>query len=83
MALWVQHYLSKEGKWGKMELQRWDKFLDWLSEAGLLTSKVQSRQPESSSTSSLMGLLKGDVGERIPRGSVQASAMFSNAYLPA
>ena len=64
-----------------MDTARWDKFLDWLSEAGLLTTKVQSRHAESSTTSSLMGLLKGDVGDRIPRTSVKASELFTNSYL--
>ncbi|KAK9838417.1 hypothetical protein WJX84_005158 [Apatococcus fuscideae] len=76
-----KHYLSKDGSWGAMDTARWDKFLDWLSEAGLLTTKVQSRHAESSTTSSLMGLLKGDVGDRIPRTSVKASELFTNSYL--
>jgi hypothetical protein len=65
-----------------METGRWDAFLDWLSEAGLLTSKVQSRGPASEVATSLDGLRAGDVGEPIPRGSVRSADMFTNELLP-
>lgn len=29
-----------------MEAERWDAFLDWLSENGLLTTAVQSREKQ-------------------------------------
>lgn len=60
----------------------WDRFLDWLSTTGLLTTKVQSRGPAAASTSTLDGLRQGDVGEQIPRESVDAAAMFTNELLP-
>ena len=66
-----------------MEACRWEAFLDWLSEAGLLTAKMQSRTPsEAAGTTSLDGLRAGDVGEAIPRASISADSLFTNALLP-
>ena len=81
------HFLDSEGRWGWQELAVWDRFLDWLSESGLLTTKVQSRgantitTPDVASTT-LEGLRSGDVGEVIPRDSVKAKEMFTNDFLP-
>lgn len=74
--------LNGDGKWGHMEADRWDKFLDWLSEQGLLTTKVQSRGGASDDTASLDGLRGGDAGEPIPRNSVKAETLFTNEFLP-
>ena len=35
--------LLEGGRWGCMDGGRWDGFLDWLADNGLLTSKMQSR----------------------------------------
>jgi hypothetical protein len=70
------------GAWGVMDLSIWEKFLDWLSEAGLLTSKAQSRS-EGPHTSSLDGMRSGDAGEVLPRDAVAAADLATNAYLPA
>eukprot|EP00959_Pyramimonas_sp_CCMP1952_P091511 1915860-Pyramimonas_sp.AAC.1 len=44
-------YLDAEGKWGRMEAARWDMYLDWLSEEGLLTTFTQSRTPREGARS--------------------------------
>lgn len=92
-----QHYLNpKSNTWGVMEISQWSAFLDWLSREGLLTSKVQSRlaaaaAPEevnaaaaaaAGQLSSLDGLRSGDVGDVIPRDSMNAADLATNAYLP-
>lgn len=59
-----------------MDPARWESFLDWLSGAGLLTTKVQSRAPKEGLSTSLDGLRAGDVGEVIPREAVSASDMM-------
>ena len=76
--------LNTDGRWGVMEQSRWDAFLDWLSENQLLTTHVQSRNSssdKSAGTTSLDGLRGGDAGDVIPRDSVHATAMFTNAFL--
>lgn len=91
-----QHYLNPKTKtWGIMDMDKWDKFLDWLSKEGLLTTKVQSRLAAAATaedvaaetaakdgTTSLDGLRSGDVGEIIPRSSIVAAALATNALLP-
>lgn len=74
--------LNTSGTWGVMEASKWNAFLDWLSENGLLTSKIQSRGEAGEETSSLDGLRQGDVGEKIPRDTVKSSMLFTNDYLP-
>lgn len=64
-----------------MDAERWSKFLDWLSESGLLTSKVQSRDGVGSAAS-LDALRAGDVGELISRDSIDAQSLFTNDLLP-
>lgn len=72
--------LSNE-TWGKMDLKRWNVFLDWLSEAGLLTEKIQSRTPEAAEhLASLDDLRQGNAGAPIPRESVQAEKLFTNEF---
>lgn len=66
----------------QQELGTWEKFLDWLSESGLLTSKVQSRGSPDVACTSLDGLRQGDVGAAVARGSVNAALMFTNDLLP-
>ncbi|WIA16955.1 hypothetical protein OEZ85_013874 [Tetradesmus obliquus] len=70
------------GMWGVMDLSVWEKFLDWLSDEGLLTSKAQSRS-EGEHSSSLDGMRSGDAGQRLPRDAVAAADLATNAYLPA
>lgn len=78
-----QQYLNpSSGSWGVMDVGVWSKFLDWLSDSGLLTGKVQSRQAGRPHTSSLEELRAGDVGEAIARESVNAADLATNAYLP-
>jgi ABC-type nitrate/sulfonate/bicarbonate transport system substrate-binding protein len=74
--------LNAENKWGRMETDRWNAFLDWLSTNELLTTKVQTRGEAGADTTSLDGLRSGDVGDVIPRESVQAENLFSNEFLP-
>lgn len=62
---------------------RWDAFLDWLADSGLLTAKMQSRTPSAAAgTTSLDGLRGGDVGEAIARSSISAASLFTNSLLP-
>jgi ABC-type nitrate/sulfonate/bicarbonate transport system substrate-binding protein len=75
--------LDAAGRWGSMRAERWDAFLDWLSKAGLLTTKVQSRGAPDAGAASLDALRAGDAGERIPREAVDAAALFTNNFLPA
>ena len=66
-----------------MSGERWTKFLDWLSESGLLTSKVASRAAaDDGSAASLDALRAGDAGKAIPRDSIDAHSLFTNALLP-
>ena len=66
----------------QQELAVWEKFLDWLSESGLLTTKVQSRGSPDIACTSLDGLRQGDVGTAVARDSVNAALMFTNDLLP-
>lgn len=76
------YFVSKTtGKFGTMDEARWSGFLDWLSEAGLLTTKIQSRAAPSDTTATLDGLRAGDVGDRIPRDTVPAADLFTNSFL--
>jgi hypothetical protein len=68
----------------RMDIGLWSKFLDWLSESGLLTTKAQSREAadtDSSSFASLDGMRQGDAGEQIPRDSIIADNLATNQYL--
>ena len=42
---YAQHYCSASGRWGYMEPQRWQTFLQWLHDSGLLTTAAPSRNP--------------------------------------
>ena len=79
-AYLMQHFLDKQKQWGRQEKARWDGFLDWLSDKGLLTTKVQSRT--SVDGASLDDLRQGKSGEQVPRDSLPADRLFTNAYLP-
>jgi ABC-type nitrate/sulfonate/bicarbonate transport system substrate-binding protein len=75
--------LDGAGRWGSMDAARWDIFLDWLSSKGLLTTKVQSREPVEGISTTLDALRSGGgCGEPVPRSSVLASALFTNDFLP-
>lgn len=80
-----QHLLDASGHWGTMDLAKWDAFLDFLSDTGLLTTKVQSRQAAEAGdvAASLDGLRAGDVGEALPRNSISAAQLATNEYLAA
>ena len=67
--------------WGKMELQRWNTFLDWLSDAGLLTQHVQSRTIDGDTFVSLDDLRQGNAGALIPRSDIDARNLFTNDFL--
>jgi ABC-type nitrate/sulfonate/bicarbonate transport system substrate-binding protein len=69
-------------KWGHMETDRWNAFLDWLSSNNLLTTKVQTRGDAGADTTSLDGLRSGDVGDVVPRESVNAENLYTNEFLP-
>ena len=78
----LQNYLDKDGRWGTMEAPRWEAFLDWLSEKGLLTSAMPSRSPVEGESASLDELRQGKAGERIPREAVKSESLFTNGFLP-
>jgi hypothetical protein len=40
MLCYVQSILDADRRWGVMEDARWRTFLRWLSDSGLLTTKV-------------------------------------------
>ncbi len=48
----LQNLLDASGRWGVMDAKRWDAFLDWLSDSGLLTTNIQSRQERVSERAS-------------------------------
>mmetsp|Transcript_19011 Transcript_19011/g.57443 ORF Transcript_19011/g.57443 Transcript_19011/m.57443 type:complete len:344 (+) Transcript_19011:176-1207(+) len=68
------------GKWGRMDEGRWDEFLDWLSEYGLLTTSMQSRSAPSGDSKTLDELRAGNAGDSIDRSTVEASALFTNDF---
>ena len=76
----AKHFLDAGKSWGKMATSKWNEYVDWLSEKGLLTEKVQSRVP-SDKTTSLDGLREGDVGAKIPRDSIKVEDLFTNNLL--
>lgn len=75
------HYFLNEGKWGCMDQRRWDAFLDWLSDQGLLTTKMQSRVAPVGGTATLDELRDGDAGQAIPRSAISSSSIVTNSYL--
>lgn len=77
----LQHFLTKDGRWGRQDRARWDAFLDWLSDRKLLTTKVQSRTLVQGLTASLDDLRQGDAGEVIPRDILVSDALFTNNFL--
>ena len=78
----MQHYLDAAGRWGHMRADRWDKFLDWLGEKGLLTTAMPSRNPVEGVSVSLDDLRSGRAGEQIPRPSISSADLFTNEFLP-
>ena len=40
--------LSSDGRWGYQDPHNWSAYLEWLDEAGLITTALQSRHPDSS-----------------------------------
>mmetsp|Transcript_22254 Transcript_22254/g.58094 ORF Transcript_22254/g.58094 Transcript_22254/m.58094 type:complete len:364 (+) Transcript_22254:755-1846(+) len=73
-------YLDVDGKWGRMAEARWSEYLDWLSDAGLLTTFVQSRTPTAGESASLEELRRGNAGDPIPRADMDASSLFVNMF---
>ena len=77
----VQNYLDSSGNWGRMDMKRCDAFLDWLSEAGLLTDGIPSRT-QGPDTVSLDDLREGNAGQQIPRSQIAAADLFTSQFLP-
>ena len=73
-------FLDGKGQALVMREEKWAGFLDWLSENGLLTTKMQSRIGGEDKTT-LDGLRQGDAGEDIPREAIEANHLFTNQYL--
>ena len=76
----MQAYLDGRKTWGTQKAERWDAFLDWLSETGLLTTAVPSRS-QGAGKASLDQLRSGGAGDSIPRGQVQSSSLFTSEFL--
>ena len=76
------HFLTPSGAWGSQDVGRWSQFLDWLSEQGLLTTAVQSRNPQEGQSVSLDDIRGGQAGDPIPRSAIDAASLFTNAFLP-
>lgn len=68
------------GRWGAMDERVWSEYLQWLWDAGLLTTGMQSRHPDGGRTFSLDELRAGKAGQRIPLETVPK--VFTNDYLP-
>ena len=77
----MQSYLDASGTWGRLDAQRCEAFLDWLSEKGLLTDGVPSRT-QGPGKISLDDLRQGNAGNKIPRDSISVAALFTNEFLP-
>ena len=77
----LQHFVTKDGRWGCQDKARWDAFLDWLSDKKLLTSKAQSRTVVQGLTASLDNLRQGDAGQVIPRDMFVSDTLFTNDFL--
>ena len=75
------HFLTPSGAWGSQDAGRWNQFLDWLSEQGLLTTTVQSRNPQEGQAS-LDDIRGGKAGDPISRSAIDAASLFTNAFLP-
>jgi len=66
--------------WGKMDSAVWEGYVKWLWESDLLTTGMQSRHPDGTTTFSLDDLRAGKAGERLSLEAVPT--VFTNAYLP-
>lgn len=73
--------LDCKGRACHMEEEVWKKFLNWLYDAGLMTTKMQSRGQSSDTKTSLDGLRGGDAGEALPRDAVKTTDLFTSAFL--
>ena len=67
---------GKTGRWGEMSGARWDTYLDWLSEEGLLTctaGRLQSWAAPGNGVSATLEEVRpaGSAGQEIPRVSLQ------------
>lgn len=80
-AFTSKHYLTPAGQWGVMSVDVWKSFLDWLSNQGLLTHKIQSRAGPGPHTTTLDGLRTGDVGSIIAREQVKDHELFTNDFV--
>jgi ABC-type nitrate/sulfonate/bicarbonate transport system substrate-binding protein len=76
-------WLAGEGafgeRWGRMDGNKWAAFVDWLDQAGLLTSRVPSRTPDGVTSASLDELRSGQAGELLPKP--KSSSLFTNAFM--
>ena len=81
MEILSRTFLTPEGSWGSMERKRWDTYLDWLDENGLLTTYTNSRHPKEGISTSLDKLRSGQGGARIPRQEIDSRDIFTNDFL--
>ena len=81
VALAADTFCDAEGHAFRMDEAKWRGFLDWLYDAGLMTTKMQSRGPPSAKKTSLDGLRSGDVGDPPPRDKVTAADLFTVSFI--
>lgn len=80
VSLAAETFCDAEGRACRMEEGKWAGFVDWLYDAGLMTTKMQSRGPASATKTSLDGLRGGDAGDRLPRNAVRAADLFTSSF---
>ncbi len=81
VSLAADTFCDAGGRACYMEEGKWARFVDWLYDAGLMTTKMQSRGPPSATKTSLDGLRGGDAGEPLPRDAVKATDLFTSSFL--
>ncbi|GAB4821510.1 hypothetical protein N2152v2_008556 [Parachlorella kessleri] len=82
MEVLAEHILESQGRWGVMDCQRWDTFLDWLARNELLTTHIPPRREQGMPSYTTAPLADRRPGGIVPREDVRASALFTNAFLP-
>ncbi|CAM6089783.1 unnamed protein product [Calypogeia fissa] len=75
------HFLDSKGSWGASSPEKWAKYIDWLSKEGLLSSFIQSRNPEPGVSVSLDELRQGNIGETFTSSKLPVGELISNSYL--
>lgn len=75
------HFLDSKGSWGTSSPERWEKYIEWLSKESLLSSFIQSRDPEPGVSVSLDELRRGNVGQLFTSSKLAVGDLITNSYL--